>query len=330
MTDAESALEKRHPIQVAARRAGLTPHVLRAWEKRYGAAVAPERSEGGRRLYSDADVERLRLLRAATAAGRRIGDIAALPTAELHDLVEEDAEETAAGSVSHLSLSRDDPVAAIRRDAVEAVLGFDGNRLGRILDMAQLRLPSVTYLDSLIAPLLTRVGELWASGEISPSQEHVASAVIRSGLIRMMARLGGDASAPSLVVATAPGERHDLGAGLVAAAAAAEGWRVTFLGADLPPDDVALAVRRLGVDLVAVSLVYPENDPSVHEQLHVLRATLPTGLEIVVGGRAAASYVTTLRQIDATLLNDLAAFRAVLHAVAAARAATTAPGRSAP
>ena len=75
MHSADAIHEKRHPIQVAARRAGLSPHVLRAWEKRYGDVVAPGRSAGGRRLYSDADIERLRLLHEATRAGRRIGDV---------------------------------------------------------------------------------------------------------------------------------------------------------------------------------------------------------------------------------------------------------------
>src|SRR6202035_4511197 len=81
----------RHPIGVVAERTGLTPDVLRVWERRYR-AVEPTRTEGGQRLYSDADIERLRLMYLATGAGRGISQVARLDTEELTRLVREDAE----------------------------------------------------------------------------------------------------------------------------------------------------------------------------------------------------------------------------------------------
>ena len=85
----------RHPIQVVSRRTGVTQDSLRAWEKRYE-AVKPHRAPGGRRLYTDADVERLVLLRRVTDAGRRIGQVAGLPTEELAELVAQDEKAIAA------------------------------------------------------------------------------------------------------------------------------------------------------------------------------------------------------------------------------------------
>src|SRR4029079_3356430 len=80
-----------HPIQIVTRRTGLSADVLRVWEKRY-AVVTPVRSESGRhRLASDADTQRLRLLVQATRTGRTIGQVAALPTAALLTLLEEEA-----------------------------------------------------------------------------------------------------------------------------------------------------------------------------------------------------------------------------------------------
>src|SRR5437763_2813551 len=77
-----------HPIQVVTRRTGVSADVLRVWEKRY-AVVTPVRSPSGRRLYSDADIERLRLMVQATRTGRTIGQVAALPTAAVMDLLDE-------------------------------------------------------------------------------------------------------------------------------------------------------------------------------------------------------------------------------------------------
>src|SRR5919201_5469126 len=81
----------RHPMRVVTRRTGLSADLLRAWEKRYD-VVTPSRSHSGRRLYSDADIERLGLLYRATLAGRSIAHVAALSNAELATLVRRDAE----------------------------------------------------------------------------------------------------------------------------------------------------------------------------------------------------------------------------------------------
>src|SRR5919107_4915681 len=75
----------RHPMRVVTRRTGLSADVLRVWEKRYG-VVTPSRSDTGRRLYSDTDIERLRLLHRATLAGRSIGQVAGLSTPALLEL----------------------------------------------------------------------------------------------------------------------------------------------------------------------------------------------------------------------------------------------------
>src|SRR5262245_25366803 len=81
--------EQGYPIRAVARRTGLTSHVIRVWEKRYG-AVSPMRTPTNRRLYSDTDVERLRLLHQATLAGHSIGQIAQLPNERLQALVAAD------------------------------------------------------------------------------------------------------------------------------------------------------------------------------------------------------------------------------------------------
>jgi Predicted transcriptional regulators len=81
----------RHPIRLVANRTGLTVDLIRAWEKRYQ-VVEPARSDTQRRLYSDYDIERLRLIRIAKQAGRRLADIATLPLESLRDVVSEESQ----------------------------------------------------------------------------------------------------------------------------------------------------------------------------------------------------------------------------------------------
>ena len=93
MTDPNSSSSPRYPVRLVALRTGLSAHVLRAWERRY-AVVSPTRTEGGQRLYSDLDIERLLHLRRLTERGHAIGRIASLPLAELARI----EDETAAGT----------------------------------------------------------------------------------------------------------------------------------------------------------------------------------------------------------------------------------------
>ena len=88
--------EPRHPMKIVVRRSGLTPHVIRVWERRYG-AVIPLRTPTNRRLYSDADIERLRVLRHLTHAGHSISHIAQLPMEQLQSLVRADTDEEPVG-----------------------------------------------------------------------------------------------------------------------------------------------------------------------------------------------------------------------------------------
>src|SRR5512143_1438455 len=77
--------DAHHTIKAAAHRTGLTPHVLRVWERRYG-AVKPGRTDTNRRLYSDEELERLSLLRDFTRGGHSISAVARLPLEKLRQL----------------------------------------------------------------------------------------------------------------------------------------------------------------------------------------------------------------------------------------------------
>jgi methanogenic corrinoid protein MtbC1 len=137
-----------------------------------------------------------------------------------------------------------------------------------------------------VTPLLSRIGEGWRAGEVSPGQEHLASDVIDGVLARLadQSRLG---DGPGLVVATLPGERHALGARLVAAVASTEGWRVTYLGPDLPAADIAAAADGVGAHAVAISVVGLDRHAETIHSLSALRELLAPTVDILVGGAGA-------------------------------------------
>lgn len=304
----------RHPIGVVARRTGLKPDLIRAWERRYG-AIAPGRTETRRRLYSDDDVARLLLLKRVVDTGRPIGQVAALSGPELESLL--DGEPLLRPSSSLLVPVADEAAEELLQACLAAARRLEVTELELLLERASLRLGRVALVDRLLAPLLWRIGDLWRQGELRPSHEHMASAVVRSFLGGLSGLHDAPATAPSLLVTTPPRQRHELGALMVAATAAAEGWRVTYLGPDLPAEEIAAAAREKGSRAVALSVVHPPDDALLPDDLRRLKRLLPSGVELIVGGRAAGSYAPVLAEIGARHLEDLGALRPALEALRA-------------
>jgi DNA-binding transcriptional MerR regulator/methylmalonyl-CoA mutase cobalamin-binding subunit len=316
-------------MQVVTRRTGLSADLLRAWEKRHE-VVAPTRSESGRRLYSDADVERLGLLYRATLAGRGIGHVAGLSTPELARLVRQDANAERSGGAAQRPLRRalpaGDHLVAYLDECVRAIERLDAAGLEAALRRAVVALPADALLDELVAPLLDRVGTSWREGTFRPVHGHLASAVLRRVLDRIIETGVSPAATPNLVVATPVGQFHEFGAMLAAATAATEGWRVTYLGVSLPSEDIAAAVTLTRARALALSIVYPASEPAVGHELRRLGALLPKGSVVLVGGSASAGYRPVLDEIGATLVPDLASLRSQLRTLRRGRQ-SAAPSR---
>ncbi len=303
--------EPKHPIQVVTRRTGLSADVLRAWERRYE-AVTPQRTGSQRRLYSDRDVERLTLLKQATDAGRPIGQVAAWSNDELREVVREDR----SAEIARHAAEGPPPLEVAPRGlfdrAIRAVEQLDGQALQQVLDMASMSLSPVDLAEQILVPVMRNVGERWSMGTLGIAHEHLASAIVRNALSGLVLSRHLPRRGPGIVVATPSGQIHELGALVVAATAASVGWRVAYLGADLPVAEIAAAVHGTGALGAALSVTHPADDPQLGGSLRALRAALPPGAVLVIGGLAAPAYRDAIEASDGLLLRDMASLRAVL------------------
>jgi len=297
--------EVQHSIKIAARRSGLSPHVIRVWERRYE-AVSPNRTDTNRRRYTDAEIERLALLRAATQAGHSIGDVARLPIEELRQL---------ATTVSLPATARiaDQDVRGLVDQAINAVTAHDVPQLEEILSRGGVKLGQHGLLEQLVAPLAHRIGEFWQDGTITAAHEHFASAVIRNFLIRHSKPFALNGNTPTIVVATPAGQLHELGAVMAAAAANDMGWRVIYLGASLPALEIAGAVVRNQARALALSIVFPGDDPNLPSELEALQRNIPAQVRLIAGGRAAKSYANSLDQYGFVRNDSIGEFYRVLE-----------------
>ena len=290
-------------IKVVACETGLSVHTIRVWERRY-AAVRPARSENNRRLYSEEDVERLRLLGQATAAGHAIGQIAQTSRAELARLLDNSM---ARGGAPARSRKRADQNATedLMTAALRATERLDSADLRDLLDRAAVELGSPAMLQKFIAPLANEIGERWRKGELNVAHEHFATGIITDFVNHFARPYPTAKSALHLVLATPTGQLHELGAIVAAAAARSHGWRTTYLGSSLPVEEFVGAARRLEARAVALSIVFPPDDEMLNNDLSRLPKLLSEGCAIIVGGRSASAYAATLRKINALQVDTL-------------------------
>jgi MerR family transcriptional regulator, light-induced transcriptional regulator len=298
--------EVLHTIKAVAQQTGLNAHVIRIWEKRYG-AVTPSRTDSNRRLYSSEEVERLRLLKRATVAGHGISNIARLSNETLRELVPSELGGGVPVAAIFHGLGRAELVGERLRPAcLDAITRLDQPALEEQFEEALIGMGHQAMLQHLIAPLTVEVGELWRDGQLTVAHEHFASDAIRTFLWNASRPFATSETAPSLVVATPAGQLHELGAVIVAAAARNQGWRVVYLGTSLPAAEIAGAVRLNGARAVLLSIVYPDDDPNLPDELTSLRKFLPPSTSIMVGGRAVGGYSEAIEGIGAKLIGSLA------------------------
>ncbi len=314
MADAkqEEQVPEGYSMQVAARRSGVSPHLIRMWERRYG-AVQPERTATGRRVYTEDAIERLRLLHAATQAGHSISGVAQLPIQRLRAILSADAK---VATRTTLPVSEGGaPAQQWVARALGATEELQSEELRAALDGALLALGRVATIEQVMAPLMEAVGERWRAGTMRVAHEHLAASAARTFLGALLEALV-PADAPLLLATTLEGQTHEIGALMAAATAASEGWRTLYLGPNLPAEEVGAAVRahaNYGVCALALSFVYPSDDVRLELEVRRLGEFLPPRFPVFAGGRAAAGYAAALDAIGARRVADLQELRHVLE-----------------
>lgn len=289
-----------HNIKAVAVKTGLSQHVIRVWEKRYS-AVSPIRTDTNRRLYREEEVERLCLLQRLTRKGFSIGQIAQLPTPDLKHLVETNGEFSQRPHLATAIMPAGQDEQAIEKllaHGLKAVYSMDGHSLESVLDQASVEFGRVRMLQDFAAPLIEMMGEGWEKGELTIAHEHFASATLRNWLGRAGRPYAPEEAAPILVVATPPGQLHELGAILASACARFRGWKVIYLGCCLPAEEIARTVRDQKARAVALSLVYPQDDPDLPHEILRLRRMMGEKVTLMMGGRALCSYAEALKDAD--------------------------------
>ena len=248
------------------RRLGVSDHVLRAWEARYG-LLQPVRSAGGFRLYSEADALRVRRMQAHLADGLSAAEAARAV------LGQDSRADGRAGGTDRVPTTESELSGALR----QALDAFDEPAAQAILDRLLSDLSLTAVLRDVVLPYLTELGERWERGTASVAQEHFATNVIR-GRLAGLARGWGNGHGPRAVLACPPGELHDLALMVFGIALNRNGWRIEYLGMNTPVEELTRTVDARRPALVVVAATLPETLGPLAAQLTALAQRAPLAL----------------------------------------------------
>ena len=301
MSNAREA-SANYPIRAVARMTGIAIDTLRAWERRHG-AVTPVRDDRGR-MYTEADIARLRLLRGAVEHGHSIGRVAGLTDAELRHLV---ATATASsGAVPEVTRPRQLPVDTAALSA--ALQTFDAIAIDQQISRLASVLPPLELLRDVLMPVLDRVGDDWHRGAARIAHEHLMSSTMRNILGSFLRLYSRPEASPRLLFATLAGERHEIGTLGAAMLAAASGLGVAYLGPDLPAREILDSVRPAGAQVLVLGLTATSAAKTTQRELRTIAGDLPKDVELWAGGRGAARHESIITP-RGVVLADYAAYQ---------------------
>jgi MerR family transcriptional regulator, light-induced transcriptional regulator len=301
---------KFYNIQTVSQMCGLSTHCIRAWEKRYG-AIKPARSENGRRLYSELELNRLMMLGKLSSLGNSISLIANLPDDELEKLLEKMSSGKSFGnnlSVPAPSKNLVEPKTYLN-NLFMALNAYKLDILTHELNKASMDLSCKDFALEVVAALFRKVGEYVHDGRMSIAQEHTLSAITKFFIGRRISQhyRGGENGKLKVTLATPVGEFHSIGLMLACLLMAEHNVNFVYLGEDLPEESIADAARATNSDvvLIAVSPAYSGRNKNINDVSLNLRRNLPPKTQIWIGGYVADVKMTTIRDADVTLIDHL-------------------------
>lgn len=309
-----------YPIQVVARKTGLTQETLRAWERRYD-GIQPRRDDAGRRLYSEALLEKLTLLAELTAAGYRIGQVADRGIEELRELagdmkmtVDEPARPTSAPGASPYAegLIGDASVAA----ATAAVAALDDIRLYRVLENAIVDHGRLDLIDHFVFPLVRGIEERVDAGELRSMHLAFITTTLRTVLSSLLVTTSDEGERPVALLCTPYARTRDLAVVASAIHAHAAGWRPVVLGTGIAAEDLMEAVRRTEAKAVILGVGHGRYDFTVVNELTRVRKSVPGDVPVYFGGRLSARLIEDLTGAGLRYLHDMDDLRRALEAFA--------------
>lgn len=284
--DASDARGRALSIGALSRATRIPVETLRTWERRYGTPV-PHRKPSGHRVYPAHVVEQLRRVERLLSQGHRPAEILPLSVRELDSLLELSAAPRSATAEPARPSSAAASPARVIEALMRATAELDRGAVLHELRTAWVRLGPLPCLDLVAGPWMDAVGRAWHEKQLAVRHEHFASACLSDFLRGVREPYDHQAHGPRVVAAMLPGDAHEGGLLMAAALLALRGYRVTYLGASTPLEQIVDAAKSVRADVVAVSVSAGPRRAQSAKAIAALRDHLPLRVPLWTGGAGA-------------------------------------------
>ena len=274
---------------------GITTHTLRVWEKRYGTPRS-QRLPSGHRRYPKGDVPRLRAIAKALEAGYRASKVVSGTLEELHGLI--GLKPLIDTNIKSLEENRSSSNELLIERWVKAIHEFDDDSLLQSFHDQWNKHGPLLFIIDYIVPLIGRVGAGWVSGELTIPQEHFATECIDSFLTSKWRQLNSRKDGWKILMATLPGETHNLGLLMCAVVASLSGAKIIYLGVDTPLKDIISTANKFKPKLLCLSISESEKLLDTEDCLLTIRSELKNTVKMISGGKGAPDNLPAIEKMD--------------------------------
>jgi len=240
-----------YPVSQVESMTGIKAHTLRVWERRYQ-FLKPQRTDTNIRYYTDEQLRKLINISILNRNGFRISKLDKMPDEEIHQKVSDilnNTDKTLEDDIQGLTL---------------AMLEMDEDKFTKIYQGHIIRKGLLRTMSDVIYPFLTHVGVLWITNKAYPAQEHFITNLIRQKIISAIESYTHvPEDAPSIVLFLPDGENHELGLLLSSFVARDLGWKVYYLGQNVPREDIEDVVELVQPKALMTMLLAPRKDTQI-------------------------------------------------------------------
>ncbi len=296
--------ERKFTIQEVETQTHVPAATLRQWERRYD-FPQPERSENGYRLYSHKDIQSIEAMKGYIENG--------MPSSRAAKLVQH--------HMLAVQPAHSDSLEGFYQQLTQAFLNLDEAKANEVLSKAHALHSSHDVLIKVIQKSIVELGERWHAGKLDISTEHFASNYIQARLRTLLSSQPENSKGKTILISCAPLDQHELGALILAAMLKQTAYRVVYLGANTPLQELRAVCERLKPSAVLVSVTTQRALEEVkREHKHLLKLA-PI---VALGGYALSKNyemvfpqdIKLIRANAKTAVEQIQAYLAELDAVA--------------
>lgn len=267
---------------------GITTHTLRVWEKRYGTPLS-QRLPSGHRRYPKEDVPRLRAIAKALESGYRASKVVSGTLEELQGLLGLKEFIETGSSVSSTGEKDSSSTEMTLERWVKSIHEYDDDFLIHEFHQHWNRVGPLKFIVDFASPLIERVGIGWEQGELSVSQEHFATECLTSFLTNKWRQLNKRKNEWTILMATLPGETHNLGLLMSSVVASLTHAKIIYLGLNNPVESLIKTAKNHKPQIICLSIswLFIEKPLDTENYLIRIKEELGNDTKIICGGKGA-------------------------------------------